>query len=231
MRIAIMQPYFFPYAGYFQLMQAVDCFYLYDDARYIKRGWVNRNRILVDGAPLWFTLPVANASQNRNINEHSIVRDRRFHKLPATLAHAYGKSPHYAEVRPLLEPLFERAESNLAAFLRQTLSAVAAYLGIRTPVGLTSEIPLADGPRGQDRILEYCRAVGADAYVNPQGGRDLYDRDAFGHRGVRLHFLQPELPAYAQFGGGFIAGLSIIDVLMFNDRTAAAGMVNRFSLT
>ncbi len=226
-----MQPYFFPYAGYFQLMQAVDRFYLYDDARYIKRGWVNRNRILVDGAPLWFTLPVAAASQNRNINEHSIVRDRRFCKLPATLAHAYGRSPHYAQVRRLLAPLFERAESNLAAFLRQTLSAVAGYLGIGTPVGLTSEIPLADGPRGQERILEYCRAVGAAEYVNPNGGRDLYDREAFERRGVRLHFLQHELPAYPQFGGAFVPGLSIIDVLMFNDRASAAAMVKRFSLT
>lgn len=230
MNIAVMQPYFFPYLGYFQLINLVDRFYLYDDVNFIRRGWVNRNRVLLAGKPYWFTLPLVDASQNRKINEHDIARDRNFVKLEASLKHAYAKAPMFEQVFPLLCRLLRDEENNLAIFLKNTLAAVTEYIGISKPILVTSETAMHGEAKGQDRILEICCAVGASRYINPVGGQQLYDQDAFSTRGIDLQFLQSRPVMYQQYAGGFQPQLSIIDVMMFNDRLEIQSMLNEFDL-
>ena len=118
MKTAVMQPYFLPYLGYFQLLAAVDIFVILDDVNYINRGWINRNRILLNGQPCWVTLPISKASQNRRINEISLDTNKRFtSKTLDRIRHAYTRAPHFSEVMPLIEDIFRHGEKNLCFFL------------------------------------------------------------------------------------------------------------------
>jgi hypothetical protein len=231
MKIAIMQPYFFPYLGYFQLINAVDRFYLYDDANFISRGWVNRNRVLLAGKPHWFTLPLVRASQNRKINEHCVARDRNFGKLEAILKHAYGRAPLFEQVFPLLCRLLQDEENNLAVLLKNTLLAVSEYLGVSKPILLTSDMGIPEEAKGQNRILDICSSAGASSYLNPIGGRQLYDHDTFAKRGIELIFLKSRPVIYQQYAREFQPYLSIIDLMMFNDPSTIQNMLDAYDLT
>jgi hypothetical protein len=211
-----MQPYLFPYPGYFQLIHAVDAFVVYDDVNYITRGWINRNYILERGQARRITLEVSGASQNRRINEIGVGGNR--HKLLRQLHHAYAKAPQFDVVFPLLEAVVMHDEPNLARFLANGLQQVCEYLDLRPAWHVSSEIAIDDALRGGDRILALCEALGATHYINLPGGRDLYAAEHFRQQGIRLSFIEPEPIEYPQFGDAFVPNLSIIDLLMFNDR-------------
>lgn len=233
LRVAVMQPYLFPYLGYFQLLNAVDRFVVYDDVNFIRQGWINRNNILVNGAAHRFTLPLSGLSSFTAINEVHI--DQRLFgiwrsKFMKTLAQAYSKAPHYKQIIILVDQVLDPAATHIGQLARASIEVVAGYLDIATTIIPSSSCYNNKSLKGQERILDICRLEGARYYINAQGGSDLYDRTVFSSRGFKLSFLQPGLSAYPQGGGPFVPGLSIIDVLMFNAPERMRSMLNEFDL-
>jgi len=227
MKLAIMQPYFFPYLGYFQLIHAVDAFVVYDDVNYIKGGWINRNYILANGGKQLITLPLHGASPNKLINQIAIS-DR--HKILKTLAQNYRKAPFFDAVYPLLEKVFTHSEKNIARFLDYQLREICDYLGLHPRWYISSSLKKDTSLRGQDKVLAICKELGATHYINPAGGRDLYDRSVFAGHGMRLSFIQPREVTYKQFGDSFVSNLCIIDVMMFNDPAQCANLLEEYDL-
>ncbi|MFZ4619444.1 MAG: WbqC family protein [Bacteroidota bacterium] len=233
MKVAVMQPYFFPYLGYFQLIAAADRFVLYDDVNFIKRGWVNRNRVLIDGKEHLLTLPCRKLSQNKLINQIEVDLDAASRaKMLKLFEHAYKKAPMFTEVFGLLTHTFEQSETNLAGFLHHSIRDICAYLGINTPIVLSSEVH--SGSRGMEkaeRLVQIAKSEGADEYINAAGGKELYRKEFFLERGVSLHFLETRFREYPQSAESFIPGLSIIDVMMHNPKDAVNALLAEYSLS
>jgi hypothetical protein len=231
MRLAVMQPYLFPYLGYFQLMHSVDRFVLFDDVAFIKRGWINRNRILVNGAEHLFRVPIENMSQNRMICDTKIAADGQWKTgLLKTLAWSYRKAPSFGVVFPMIAEILAAAERSIGRFIANSLAVLAAYLGLSTELVTASARYANQHLKGEDRILDLCRLEGAHAYHNAPGGAALYDRARFASEGIVLRLLEPHLAPYRQPARHFVAGLSIIDVLMWNGQAAARAMVEDYAL-
>ncbi|MCC6195981.1 MAG: WbqC family protein [Burkholderiales bacterium] len=210
-----MQPYFFPYPGYFQLLQAVDLFIVHDRVKYTKKGWINRNRILVNGSDALITVPVRHDSDSLDIVERSIAPDFDRAKLLNRIAGAYRGAPHFAQVFPLVERVVNNAEPNLFRFLRASIEATRDFLGIDTPIRAASSFAIDPALRAQDKVIALCRAAGADIYVNAIGGMELYSAPAFEAAGITLRFIRQGAFEYRQAGAPFVPSLSIIDALMF----------------
>ncbi len=216
--LAIMQPYLFPYIGYFQLMSAVDRFVVFDDVNYINRGWINRNRILLNGAAYTFTVPLLAASQNRLICEIELVKETIWRdKLLRTLQLAYSKAPFYALTAELLGSIIQFPTQRLDEFLLNSLRELTRYLALDLEIVATSRKYQNSHLKGQERILDICLKEQAAKYINPIGGVELYDKDTFSAKGVELFFLKSRPIDYPQGKAEHIPWLSIIDVLMFND--------------
>ncbi len=224
-RVAIMQPYFLPYVGYFQLIAAVDLFIVYDNIKYTKKGWINRNRILRNGADALISLPLKAGADSLSVRERELAADFDPARLVRQVAGAYCHAPRVAETLPLVERLLGYPDRNLFRFLHHSIVEICRYLGIATQIEVSSALAIDHGLKGQDKVLALCGAVGADTYVNAIGGTGLYSRVAFGARGVELRFLKTRFFEYDQFGGPFVPWLSIIDVLMFNSRQATAAAI------
>lgn len=217
MKLAIMQPYLFPYLGYFQLIHSVDRFVFYNDVDFIKRGWINRNRILVNGRPFLFTVPVKQASQNRKINKTRISPNGRWQvKLVRTIDQSYRDAPGFTTAFPLIESVLTRPYVTVDQLSIASVRAVAELLGLTTSFDASAGKYDNEELSGADRVLDICRLEGASSYVNMEGGSDLYDRGRFEDQGVELRFLKPVLPEYDAGVRGSVGGLSIIDVLMHN---------------
>jgi hypothetical protein len=226
---AIMQPYFFPYIGYFQLMHAVDTFVLYDDVQYINRGWINRNLIVSDGGVQWLTMPVSKAprewliNQRRYLNETG-ARARLIQKLRRT----YGATEFFDDIFPVLESLIKYADCNVARHNANSLICVARKLGIDCRIMSSSEIEKPNDLKGAAKIIEICQRIGADGYVNAIGGRTLYDTDDFRHQGIQLSFLQTQItPEPLPVGPQY---LSIIDSLMRHGPAACEQSLSNYTL-
>ena len=228
MKIGIMQPYFLPYIGYYQLMKSVDTFVFYDDVAYIKQGWINRNRILLDCHDYLFTIELNGVSQNKKINAIEIGKNRM--KLLMTFKHAYRKAPFFKEVEPLLHSIFEAEQSNLSQYIVDANLFITSYLGIDTKILISSEIEKNNELKKQDKIFEICNKLGATTYINAEGGKELYSKADFEKAGIELYFIEPQLIEYKQFNNNFIPSLSIIDVMMFNSIDIIQAMLNNFKL-
>jgi hypothetical protein len=218
MRLAIMQPYFLPYIGYFQLMSAVDKFVLLDDVNFINGGWINRNRIAINGEPQWVTLPLAKASQNRRINEIEIVDNALWKRKAMRMVElSYQNAPFVHQILPLFSEMLRGARGSLSTFLFRHLRQLADYIGIDTGIEATATIYPKEGRAGQERILDICTREGATSYVNLPGGRDLYDAQSFASAGIKLIFLEPNLETLTlRHSGHEGPSLSILDLLMLN---------------
>lgn len=217
MRLAVMQPYAFPYIGYFQLVHAVDTFVFYDDINYIKNGWINRNRLRLGGQVRYFTIPLADASPFRRIDEIRIDdRQPWRRKVTESLRHAYRRAPHFEPVQQLVETVLNEDAENIGAMARNSVISVASYLGLPTRFVSSSRQYGNDHLRGVDRVLDICRREGATEYLNPPGGRALYPSESFECQGIALQFIEPAPIEYPQLGEPFEPWLSIIDVLMHN---------------
>jgi hypothetical protein len=228
MKLAIMQPYLLPYLGYFQLIRAVDAFVVYDDVNYIKGGWINRNYILSNFDKQLVTLPLQGASPNQLINQIEIGEKR--HKLVESIRHYYRRAPQFSVVFSLIEDILTKEERNLARFLDYELRQICDYLGLRPKWHISSALRKDNTLRGQDKVLAICEELGATHYINMPGGRALYDKEAFANRGVQLSFIQPKSISYRQFGEEFIPNLSILDVMMFNDVSDCARLLEEYEL-
>ena len=228
---AIMQPYFFPYIGYFQLMRAVDTFVFYDDAQYMKGGWINRNRILHNGEPAWLTLPVRRASLTLAINQRDYLFDgEAICSLKKRLHDCYQKAPEFDSAFPFVCDLLEFGNPNVAAFNAHVLEGVARYLGLGCRFLASSAIEKPAGLKGQAKVIEICKRLGASRYVNPSGGVDLYTRGEFACAGIELQFLEAKPASYKQFDAAHQPFLSIIDVLMFNSIERIQTLLDDFRL-
>lgn len=230
--VAVMQPYFLPYVGYWQLFTAADTFVLLDDAAFITRGWIHRNRILVNGEPHLFTVPLAGISQNVAIRamERADV-DVWPKKFLKTLSQNYGKAPYYAETMRALEPIILCREQNLLHFILHSFGAMKTLLGIATPHVLASELHDNFALKGQDRIVDICVREQAARYVNLPGGVELYDAAAFEKHGIALQFLAPLRTEYPQRAAEFVPWLSIIDILMHAGCDRTRSMLRDYSLS
>jgi hypothetical protein len=226
MRVSIMQPYLFPYIGYFQLMAACDLFVAADDAQLTRRGWINRNRILVNDAPFRVTMPVATASHRLPINARQYVFQNRLAlRFRHRLMRAYRRAPFFDTAMDIVDDALDCADPNVATFNVRALRCVARRLGIHTPVRLASDVSRKDGLSGQALVIDRCLRLGASQYLNPIGGRALYDEAVFAEAGIELRFVEPSVPFYSQFGARPVPSLSIIDVLMFNDLESTRRML------
>lgn len=219
MKLAIMQPYFLPYTGYFQLMAAVDKFVVFDDVNYINRGWINRNHLLLNGKAYTFTLPLCHASQNRLICDHELIEDDRWReKLLRTIEQAYLKAPCYASVAPLVERVINYPSRKLEIFLLNSIYEIANYLDLSTNIVKSSRCYSNAEMKGEERILDICKKEGATQYFNAIGGESLYKRANFLANGVGLEFIRSKPFSYSQGNNQFVPCLSILDVLMFNKK-------------
>ncbi len=232
MRLAIMQPYLFPYAGYFQLINAVDRFVVLDDVNHIRRGWVNRNRILVGGEAHMFTMPLKDASQNRLICEIELSPEvtewqRTFLR---TLEYNYRKAPQFAAVFPVIREIVMYDSVSMVDYICNALRRVCEWLKIGTEMVWSSRGYGNKNYAGAERILDICRLEGTDHYINPIGGTDIYDKEMFARRGIRLNFLQSGDIKYEQFNGEFVPWLSIIDVMMFNSVAEIHDILGQYTL-
>ncbi|HLV23610.1 MAG TPA: WbqC family protein [Moheibacter sp.] len=233
MRIAIMQPYIFPYIGYFQMVNAVDKFVFYDDVNFIKKGWINRNRILVNGQDCMLTVPLLKASQNNLILESYLRKDTYGEwkdKLLQTLELNYKKASHFEEIFPLLKTFFEADYDTISEMAIESVKSVSRYLGLNTEFILSSETYENKGMERQERLIDICKIEKANHYINALGGQELYKKEDFKKEGIQLDFIKTQPITYKQFNNEFVPWLSIIDVLMFNSKEEIAEMLNKYEL-
>lgn len=217
MTIAIVQPYLFPYLGYFQLISAVDTFVFYDDVNFITRGWINRNKVLINGKAKYFTVPCRDASQNKLINnvEHALTGKKR-NKLLRTIKFSYGNAPFFDDIYPIIEKVLNTDSNAIADIAINSVTECCNYLEVGTVFKLSSSnYNNADLDR-TERLIDICHEENKPTYINPPGGKELYDKKEFEKEGINLKFIEPLLEEYPQFQNEFVPGLSIIDVMMFN---------------
>lgn len=216
-RMAIMQPYLFPYSGYFQLINSVDYFVFYDDVNYITRGWINRNRILLAGEEHLFSVPLSKASQNLRINEVRVNIDEHWlKKFSRTIQCAYSKAPNYARVFEVVMNVVCQQHHSVADLSISSIQAVCRYLDLPFKANRSSHCsPHSIDMERAERLVTITRETGFDTYVNSEGGKHLYEKSQFASDGVDLLFCCGESVPYLQFGHIFRPGLSIIDMLMF----------------
>lgn len=231
MKVAVMQPYFLPYIGYWQLMNVVDVYVVFDDVNYIKGGWINRNRILLEGKPHYITIPLIGASQNKLINEILIdVDSPLLKKQLRTVNLAYRRAPRFEDTYMFFADLISGAERNLTSFILRSFSMVRNHLRINSKLILSSEIEKDNTLKGQDKIISICKAIGADEYINAIGGKELYEVRAFEENGIKLKFLHTDEILYSQLGDAFQPNLSILDMMMFLSDECIAQMLKRYTL-
>ena len=216
MNLAIMQPYLFPYIGYFQLIHASDLFVLYDNIEYSKGGWVNRNRILRNGADFMLSFPLKKDSDYLDIVERELAPSINRTKLMNQVKSSYSKAPYYDAVSSLIEGIFYHPNSNLFDFLFNAIQSTCDYLGLDRELRLSSSIAADHQLKGEERVISICNAVGAKRYINATGGRELYSHNRFASSGLELRFIRSKDLRYPQFNDEFVPWLSIIDVMMFN---------------
>jgi hypothetical protein len=230
MRIAIMQPYLFPYVGYFQLMNLIDTFVILDDVQYINRGWINRNRILNFDKDQLFTFSLEKASSRLCINQRyfseKLAQEKE--KFQRMLFFNYSKAPHYFKTVNLVNDSLALLgnNNNIAVDIAETLKLFSTYLGIKNTFIFSSEIDPDKKLMGQDRIVALNRILGAREYYNLSGGDQLYSKDYFTKEMIDLYFVKSKNVTYSQFDKSFVPWLSIIDLLMFNTPEQIRSMLN-----
>ncbi len=221
MKVAIMQPYLFPYIGYFQLINAVDTFVFYDDVNYIKKGWINRNRILSNNNEDYlFTVPLIEASQNKMINEIDVFTSEKWKiKFLKNIKVTYFKAPYFDSAFELITRVLNEKYKTISDLAILSIIQVSKELELSTSFRKSSiDFFQTKELKGVERLLEICKIINAEVYINPIGGQELYDKEQFLNNGVDFFFLKSKNIQYKQFDNEYIPWLSIIDLLMFNSK-------------
>lgn len=233
MKLAIMQPYFMPYIGYFQLINAVDKFIFYDDVTFIKQGWINRNRILINNQASLFSIPLSNASSHVLIKD-VLITEKAYEKWKKSFLNSilfsYKKAKNFETVFNLIHIVLDQQPKTISELAIRSVIEVSRYLGINTEFEISSETYQNTHLSGQNRVLDICRNEKANTYINPIGGLELYSKNVFLQNGIDLFFIQSNKSLYKQFSSDFVPFLSIIDVIMFNDIEEVQEQLMNFDL-
>jgi hypothetical protein len=232
MKLAIMQPYFFPYIGYFQLINSVDKFIIYDNIQYTKKGWINRNRILVNKKDQLITLPVRKDSDYLNIVERELSESwgKDKNKMLNVIKSSYNKAPYFQETFELISKYLNDSEVNLFKFIYNGIILINDYLEIKTPIVISSTINIDHTLKSQDKVLSLCKKQNSNIYINSIGGIELYNKETFKKNNIELNFIKSNPIQYTQFNNEFVPWLSIIDVMMFNSREQIKEYLNNYTL-
>ncbi|EKQ56938.1 MULTISPECIES: WbqC family protein [unclassified Clostridium] len=233
MRVAIMQPYLFPYLGYFQLINCVDKYVLDDTVQFIKGGWINRNRLLINNEAVRFTLSLKKGSARSNINERYL--SNRFkeesNRLLKTIEINYKKAPYFLKVMPLIcEILDYDNNSDIGSFNYNSIQKICTYMGIKTPLLKASDIFDDMNLKCQDMVIEMVKILNGNVYINAIGGIEIYSKKYFKERAIDLYFIKTNNIEYKQYNNKFIPNLSIVDVLMFNSKEQVKELLNQYTL-
>lgn len=232
MTIAIMQPYLFPYIGYWQLINAVDTFVVYDNIQFSKSGWFHRNNILLNGKKTLFSIPLKKDSDNLDVVERFVSDEaqKQINKILGQIQNSYNKAPYFKDIFPLVQSIFMYDEKNLFKYIYNSIIEVCDYLDIKTQIVISSTIDIDHSLKSQDKVIALNKALGSSQYINPIGGTELYDIDTFQNENIQVNFLESEVPEYIQFDSEFIPYLSIIDILMFNTKEEVKDMLEKYKL-
>lgn len=230
MKIGIMQPYFLPYIGYFQLLNAVDKYVIYDNIQYTKKGWFNRNRILQNGKDLLFSIPLEKGSDYLDVRERFVSAGFDRKKLLNQIKEGYSKAPRFEPVMTMIEDIVNYDDSNLFNYIHHSVKKVCNYLEISTEIIISSSVDIDHSLKGQDKVLAICKALQATDYYNAIGGQELYSVDDFERENINLHFVLTNPIEYKQFKNEFVPWLSILDVMMFNSVDEIKEMLNNYKL-
>jgi len=228
MIVGVMQPYLFPYLGYYQLAYHCDKFVFYDDVNFITRGYINRNNVLSQGKALRFTVPVIKASQNTRINELYFSSDVR--KILATMKHSYQKAPYFSDVFPFIESVLLNSKRNVAEITSQSITKVFDYLDISKKFYMSSQLDYNRDMDAADKLISICEKLKSTNYCNSLGGQVLYSKKYFLNKGVELNFINMGAVTYSQGKHDFINHLSIIDVLMWNSKADVIKLLSKYNL-
>ena len=230
-----MQPYIFPYLGYYQLVNAVDTFVFFDDVNYINKGWINKNQMIQqNGEPLKFTVPLSKASQNKMINEIELSGFSAWKKdFLKSIELNYKKAPHFVFVFNWLNEFLTKEFLFINDLASESIKSVSKLLGVLTEFKSSSGIIYKNGTdqNGEQKVIAICKILGADRYINPKNGKGLYNEQKFEESGVHLNFINMNGIIYNQLSNNkFIPSLSIIDVLMFNSIEETKKLLTQFTL-
>ena len=227
--IAVMQPYFLPYIGYWQLIKKVDEFVIYDNIEFTKKGWFNRNRFLVNGEDALFTVAIKSDSDSLSVSERYLAESFDREKLLRRFESSYRKTPYFKQHFPVIQNIVRFPSNNLFLYLLNSIREICAFLEIKTQITIASQVPLDhEAFKGQAKIIEICRQLKATAYINPIGGLDLYRAEDFQKNNIRLGFLKAQPVPYAQFDHEFVSFLSILDLMMFNSRDQMINLLEAY---
>lgn len=231
-KIAIMQPYFLPYIGYFQLINVVDEFIIYDNIQFSKRGWFHRNRILEYDKDVYITLPLKRDSDYLNVKDRNLSDSFKNDKvkLITKIKNNYQTAPFFENVMPLVESIFQHQETNLFSFTFNSLKQICSYLNIKTPFIVSSSIEIDHSLKAEQKVKAIVKAREGSVYINPIGGLELYDKENFKKEGIDLLFIKTNDFTYRQFNNAFIPFLSIIDVMMFNEMGTVKKLLDEYSI-
>ena len=232
MKVAIMQPYFFPYIGYFQLINAVDEFVIYDNIQFTKKGWINRNRILVNHKVDYVSIPLKKDSDYLDVNNRflsdtwSVDRKKMLNKI----VESYRKAPQFEPAYSLFEQCLMIEETNLFDFIYHSLKETLQYLSISSKITVSSKIEIDHQLKSEEKVLAICKAQNASTYINPIGGIELYSKERFERNGIKLQFQKSNPINYLQYKNEFVPWLSILDVLMFNTKDEIKSFLSDYQL-
>lgn len=229
MKVGIMQPYFFPYIGYFHLINAVDKFVVYDNVQYTKKGWITRNRLLQNGQPFLFSIPLKKDSYLLDIKSRELSEDFKKDKLLNQIKEVYKKAPYFEQSYQLIEQIIRYEDKNLFKYIFNSIQKTCEFLQIETELVISSSIPMDHNLKNQEKVISICETLHSNTYYNAIGGIDLYSKEQFQQRGIDLKFIQAKPFEYKQFNNEFIPWLSIIDVIMFNSlETIRKNILNNY---
>jgi len=229
-KLAIMQPYFFPYLGYFQLINCVERFVIYDNIEFTKAGWIRRNRILNHDRDRYIVVPVKKASDYSHVCDLKIAESYDYKKMLRIIKAAYERAPYFDDIFALLRNIIPPKNNCLFDYLFSVTKSLCAYHDIQTQFIVSSSININHSLKAQEKVIALCTALAANEYINPISGKPLYDKCSFAESGIELSFHRMADITYNQFKDPFIPNLSIIDVMMFNSRERIKELLNMYTL-
>lgn len=230
MKLGIMQPYFFPYIGYWQLINAVDVFVVYDNIQYTKKGWFNRNRILQNVMSKTFSVALTKDHAYKNVCERFISDEYKRKKLISIIKNSYNKAPFFNESVGIIEDIINYNNSNLFNYIYNSIVNLCNYYDINTQIVISSSLDIDHNLKGEEKVLEICKNLNCTSYINAIGGQKLYDKEKFKQQGIELSFIKTNPIEYKQFNNPFIENLSIIDVMMFNNKETVQKLLEQYIL-